>query len=84
LINAAALFAVIWLLWRYSVRIKDVSFIDAFWAFGMVLLALGRVRPASQARDLILGLTTLLGFAAVVALWSCWRATAKTRQGARS
>jgi steroid 5-alpha reductase family enzyme len=39
LINAAALLAVILALWAYSVRIRDVSFIDAFWAFGMVLLA---------------------------------------------
>ena len=39
LINAAALFAVILALWAYSVKIRDVSFIDAFWAFGMVLLA---------------------------------------------
>ena len=27
------------LLWLYSVRIRDVSFIDAFWPFGMVMLA---------------------------------------------
>ena len=39
LINAAALFVVILALWAYSVKIRDVSFIDAFWAFGMVLLA---------------------------------------------
>ena len=38
-INATALLAVILLLWAYSVKIRDVSFIDAFWAFGMVLLA---------------------------------------------
>jgi len=36
-INATALLAVIILLWAYSVKIRDVSFIDAFWAFGMVL-----------------------------------------------
>ena len=27
------------ILWLYSLRIRDVSFIDAFWAIGMVILA---------------------------------------------
>ncbi len=38
-INFAGLVAVILLLWGIAVTIRDVSFIDAFWAFGMVLLA---------------------------------------------
>lgn len=37
--NFTALLAVIILLWLVSVRIRDVSFIDAFWALGMVLLS---------------------------------------------
>lgn len=37
--NFIALLAVILVLWGISVRIRDVSFIDAFWAYGMVLLA---------------------------------------------
>jgi steroid 5-alpha reductase family enzyme len=37
--NTAILLAAILLLWAYACRIRDVSFIDAFWAFGMVLLA---------------------------------------------
>ena len=32
MVNAAALLAAIVVLWAYSVRIGDVSFIDAFWA----------------------------------------------------
>ena len=28
------------ILWAVSVRIRDVSFIDSFWAFGMVMLAI--------------------------------------------
>ena len=38
-INLGALMIAILLLWAYSVKIRDVSFIDAFWAFGMVILA---------------------------------------------
>ncbi|MDZ3830406.1 MAG: DUF1295 domain-containing protein [Sphingopyxis sp.] len=41
LLNFVGLMAVILLLWRLSVAVRDVSFIDAFWAFGMVLLAAG-------------------------------------------
>ena len=39
-INAAILVGAIMLLWAVSVRIRDVSFIDSFWAFGMVMLAI--------------------------------------------
>lgn len=77
LINAVALFAVILLLWRYSVRIKDVSFIDAFWAFGMVLLAWATWEQsgAPGARShLLLGLTTLWGMRLAIHLFSRWRA----------
>ena len=38
-LNFAGLIAVILILWAIAVRLRDVSFIDAFWAFGMVLLA---------------------------------------------
>jgi steroid 5-alpha reductase family enzyme len=38
-INLMAIVAVMLLLWRYSVSIQDVSFIDAVWAYGMVFLA---------------------------------------------
>ena len=77
LINAAALVAVILLLWRYSVRIRDVSFIDAFWAFGMVLLAWATWAQSNApgARShLLLGLTTLWGLRLSWHLWARWRA----------
>ena len=61
-INAASLIIVILLLWAYSVRIRDVSFIDAFWAFGMVLLAWATwaqsTMPGARSH-LLLALTTL-------------------------
>ncbi len=75
--NAAALLAAILLLWAYSVRIKDVSFIDAFWAFGMVLLAWATWAQsgAPGARShLLLGLTTLWGLRLSGHLWTRWRA----------
>ena len=76
-LNATALLAAILLLWAYSVRIKDVSFIDAFWAFGMVLLAWASWAQSGQpgARThLILGLTTLWGLRLSWHLWTRWRA----------
>ena len=77
LINAAALLAVILALWAYSVKIRDVSFIDAFWAFGMVLLAWATWTQSSapDARShLLLGLTSLWGLRLTFHLWTRWRA----------
>jgi steroid 5-alpha reductase family enzyme len=48
-VNAAILIATVLALWLISVRINDVSFIDAFWGSGMGLMALvswWQVRPA--------------------------------------
>ncbi|MFN3452152.1 MAG: DUF1295 domain-containing protein, partial [Sphingorhabdus sp.] len=76
-VNAAALLAVILMLWAYSVKIRDVSFIDAFWAFGMVLLAWASWAQsgAPGARShLLLGLTTLWGMRLALHLWTRWRA----------
>lgn len=75
--NAAILLAAILLLWAYSVRIRDVSFIDAFWAFGMVILAWASWAQSSApgARShLLLGLTTLWGLRLSWHLWNRWRA----------
>lgn len=77
LINAAALLGVILALWAYSVKIRDVSFIDAFWAFGMVLLAWATWAQSSApgARShLLLGLTSLWGLRLTLHLWTRWRA----------
>ena len=77
LINAAALFAVILALWAYSVKIRDVSFIDAFWAFGMVLLACATWAQSeypSARSHLLLGLTAFWGLRLTLHLWTRWRA----------
>ena len=63
-INFAGLLGVILILWAISVVIRDVSFIDAFWAFGMVLLAWGAAWQAgfdALHAKLLLGLTSLWG-----------------------
>jgi steroid 5-alpha reductase family enzyme len=54
-----------------------VSFIDAFWAFGMVLLAWATWAQSSApgARShLLLGLTSLWGLRLTFHLWTRWRA----------
>lgn len=77
LINAAALLAVILALWAYSVKIRDVSFIDAFWAFGMVLLAWAtwtQSNAPDERSHLLLALTSLWGLRLTFHLWTRWRA----------
>ncbi len=78
LINFAAITVLMVALWRYSIRIKDVSFIDAFWAFGMVMLAgltfaLSDGHPARKL--LLLGLTALWGLRLGLHLLARWRAS---------
>ena len=78
LINLAAIMAAMVLLWRISVAIKDVSFIDAVWAYGMVGLTLltaallpgGPVGPHSWA---ILFLTVIWGLRLGTHLLIRWR-----------
>jgi len=73
--NFAGLLGVILVLWGISVVIRDVSFIDAFWAFGMVLLAWGtawQVGVDAPHAKLLLGLTTLWGLRLAIHLTIRW------------
>ena len=73
--NFAGLIGVILILWGISVVIRDVSFIDAFWAFGMVLLAWGAAWQAgfdAPHAKLLLGLTTLWGLRLAIHLTVRW------------
>jgi steroid 5-alpha reductase family enzyme len=82
LINFLILMAAIILLWIISVRIRDVSFIDSFWAFGMVIMAGatfvqlggGAQSEGSPARMvLIVTLTSLWGVRLALHLLTRWR-----------
>jgi steroid 5-alpha reductase family enzyme len=77
LINFAALIAVIISLWLIAVKIRDVSFIDAFWAFGMVILSWLSWILSGARTDIgaiLLGLVTLWGLRLSLHLFTRWRA----------
>ena len=74
-INFAGLLALILLLWGVATLIRDVSFIDAFWAFGMVLLAWGTAWQTgieAPHATLLLGLVTLWGLRLAIHLMIRW------------
>lgn len=75
-VNGAILAAMILALWAVSVRIRDVSFIDSFWALGMVVLAwtswMQTPDPAYRA-NLILLLVSLWGLRLGIHLFLRWR-----------
>jgi steroid 5-alpha reductase family enzyme len=76
LINFLVLMATIILLWLISVRLKDVSFIDGYWAFGMVImaaLAFVQTDGSPPRKALILGLTSLWGIRLALHLFTRWR-----------
>src|SRR3546814_11870549 len=60
LANAAILIALVLILWLISVRIDDVSFIDAFWGAGMAVLAIASYvqTPLPGALSLLILLMT--------------------------
>lgn len=64
LVNAGVLLVLVLILWAISVRIGDVSFIDAFWGAGMVVMALlawAQLDAPSQLANLILVMTAACG-----------------------
>lgn len=83
LINLATIVGVMLLLWLVAVAIRDVSFIDAVWAYGMVGLAwlsAWQVWPGSAGEDgpalhawLLLALVTLWGLRLGTHLLLRWR-----------
>jgi steroid 5-alpha reductase family enzyme len=78
--NFIGLMVIILILWWISVRLQDVSFIDAFWAFGMVLLAWASAFQTHGSRErtgLLLFLVTLWGVRLALHLFARWRASGK-------
>jgi steroid 5-alpha reductase family enzyme len=76
LFNFALIMGAILILWLVAVRIKDVSFIDAFWAFGMVMLALSSYFQAEgdpRRMLLLTGLCAFWGLRLAAHLFIRWR-----------
>jgi steroid 5-alpha reductase family enzyme len=76
LTNFVLLTLVMTALWLYCVRIRDVSVIDSFWSFGMVMLALNSFilsGGGTPRRLLLLGLTAIWGLRLSSHLFTRWR-----------
>jgi steroid 5-alpha reductase family enzyme len=76
-LNFAILTVIVLGLWGIATRLRDASFIDAFWAFGMVLMALAswlHSGPATPRGNIILALVTIWGLRLSLHLYSRWRA----------
>ncbi|MEH6828781.1 DUF1295 domain-containing protein [Parasphingorhabdus sp.] len=75
-LNFGLLVAIMIILWLISVRIRDVSFIDAFWAYGMAIMAsaafMQTANPGSLAY-MIWALTALWGIRLGTHLFLRWR-----------
>lgn len=75
LCNAAILFGLIVALWLISVKIDDVSFIDAFWGAGMGVMAIASFAQTSKPGDasfLLLVMTCAWGFRLGIYLIRRW------------
>ena len=75
-VNMAVLMVAILMLWGYATKIRDVSFIDAFWAFGMVILAWVswfQIEGDGRRAVVLLGLTSLWGLRLAIHLFTRWR-----------
>lgn len=82
-INAGILIALVLLQWAISVRIGDVSFIDAFWGAGMGVLAIASFVQASQPgalATLVMAMTAAWGFRLGAYLFRRWRREGEDRR----
>lgn len=77
--NLAVAFGLFVLLWLFSLKTRDPSFVDSFWAFGMVLLAWTSFAQTSTGaptlrQALLVGLCTFWGLRLGGYLFWRWRA----------
>jgi len=76
-VNAAILLVLVLIQWAISVRIDDVSFIDAFWGAGMGILAVTSwlIVPngPGELATLIMAMTAAWGFRLGIYLFRRWR-----------
>ena len=81
--NAAIVVACFLVLWLVSIRLRDVSFVDSWWAFGMVVLAgaslAGRAAPSPLAW-LLAGLCAAWGLRLGIYLLVRWRKNGPDRR----
>jgi len=74
LVNLTVLLGAMIIMWLISVRIRDVSFIDAFWGLGMAIMACGAFFQIAQPGPLAMllcGLASLWGLR--LGLYLIWR-----------
>lgn len=75
-VNLAIGVALFFVLWLVSLRLRDVSFVDAFWALGMVVLAISSLwlHAGDLERQLVLtGLCVVWGLRLGLHLFGRWR-----------
>ncbi|MGB5724281.1 MAG: DUF1295 domain-containing protein [Parasphingorhabdus sp.] len=75
-LNFALLVGIMIILWLISIRIRDVSFIDAFWAYGMAIMASAsfvQVESPGPLAYIIWMLTALWGIRLGTHLFLRWR-----------
>lgn len=75
-LNFGVLVAIMIVLWLVSIRIRDVSFIDAFWAYGMAIMAstsFMQVEDPGVLAYTIWALTALWGIRLGTHLFLRWR-----------
>ena len=83
LFNAGVLVAVVLVLWAISVKIDDVSFIDAFWGAGMALMAFTswlRLDERGVLANLLLAMTAAWGLRLGIYLFRRWSAEGEDKR----
>ena len=85
-INAGLLIVLVLLQWAISVRIGDVSFIDAFWGAGMGIMAIASwlqlARPGVVA-TMLMAMTAAWGFRLGIHLLRRWRREGEDKRYAK-
>ena len=83
LVNAVILVAIVLVLWAISVKIDDVSFIDAFWGTGMALMAFTswlQVAERGVLANLLLAMTAAWGLRLGIYLIRRWSAEGEDKR----
>ncbi|MBX7527996.1 DUF1295 domain-containing protein [Qipengyuania vesicularis] len=82
LVNAVILVAIVLVLWAISVKIDDVSFIDAFWGTGMALMAFTSWLQAERGvlANLLLAMTAAWGLRLGIYLIRRWSAEGEDKR----